>query len=368
MENGFVQCFTEVDGRRARVMDYAPGQTLQPHRHNIDELFEIRGGSVLVSKWPVGANDAQSNWLKAGDLLEIPGGTPHGLYCDPEHGLQFHELVGTGEEAFQKRETEFLLAQGLQLAYPPVCRDGLRGKVVLVTGANRGLGLGFVRYLADRGAIIIGACRNPGAAKEMDELLATAPGSFAVAMDLQSEESIRNAATEVGKRVNQLDILINNAGITSKNHPVDPVVNVDGEELMNVLRTNVLGTLTTTQAILPLMEKSATKVVMNLSSQLGSIDKCWGIQGRYGGVGCYRMSRAANNMMMRCFGGELREEGFVFISMSPGHVNTDMGSTGGRKPPLEVPESINGMLQVIEKLTRADNGKFLQWDGSELPW
>ena len=53
IENGFVQCFTEVDGRRARVMDYAPGQQLQPHRHDIDELFEIRGGSVLVSKWVV---------------------------------------------------------------------------------------------------------------------------------------------------------------------------------------------------------------------------------------------------------------------------------------------------------------------------
>ena len=161
---------------------------------------------------------------------------------------------------------------------------------------------------------------------------------------------------------------MNNAGISSKNHPNDPIMGVDAEELMSILRTNVVGTLTTSQVFYPLLKGGVSKIVMNLSSQLGSIDKCWGMQGRYGGVGCYRMSRAANNMMMRCFGGELRDEGFTFISMSPGHVNTDMGAAGGRKPPLEVPESITGMLQVLEGLTREDNGRFLQYDGSELPW
>jgi len=368
MENGFVQCFVEVDGRQARVMDYAPGQQLQPHKHNIDELFEIRGGSVLVSKFPSNQPDKIETYtLKKGDLIEISSNVIHGLNCDPVEGLQFHELVGTGEEAFQKRTTQFVVAEGYKLAFPPVC-GSLKDKVVLLTGANRGLGLGFVRHLAERGAVIIGACRNPSNAKEMDALLATAPGSFSVALDLQSDESITKAAEEVASKVSTIDILINNAGISSKNHPVDPVVSVDGDELMNILRTNVVGTLNTTQAFLPLLEKGNSKVVMNLSSQLGSIDKCWGIQGRYGGVGCYRMSRAANNMMMRCFGGELRDQGFVFIAMSPGHVNTDMGASGGRKPPLEVPQSVDGMLQVLESLSKADNGKFLQYDGSELPW
>ncbi|KAJ8606867.1 hypothetical protein CTAYLR_010264 [Chrysophaeum taylorii] len=117
IENGFIQCFVDVDGRSARVMDYAPGQQLQPHKHDIHEYFEIRGGSVLVSKWST-SGAVESYTLKAGDLLEIPAGVPHALHCDPSAGLQFHELVGTGEEAFNKRSTEFLVTQGYNMAHP----------------------------------------------------------------------------------------------------------------------------------------------------------------------------------------------------------------------------------------------------------
>lgn len=253
-------------------------------------------------------------------------------------------------------------------ATTPNC-GSLEGKVVVVTGSNRGLGLGFVRYLVERKAVVIATCRKPSGADEMNALLEKSPGSFAVALDLQNEESVTEAVKAVAAQgVEAVDVLINNAGISTKNHPNDPVVSTDTVELMQVLQTNVVGTLAVTQAFLPLLRNGTAKVVMNLSSQLGSIDKCWGIQGRYGGVATYRMSRAANNMMTRCFGGELREDGFVFMSMSPGHVNTDMGSAGGRKAPLEVPESVNGMLDIIEKATAEENGKYLQYDGSELPW
>jgi len=279
-----------------------------------------------------------------------------------------------GNEAFKKRMTKFLVDTGeYHIAAPPVCKGTLEGKIVLVTGANRGLGLGFVRHLAERQAVVIAACRNPATAEELNEILSTCgPGSFAVQMDLNDLASIQQAAETVASRASHVDVLLNNAGVSSKNHPNDPILGVNPVELMSVLQTNVVGTLTVTQTFLPLLDKGCTRVVMNLSSQLGSIDKCWGIQGRYGGVGSYRMSRAANNMMMRCFGGELREEGYTFVAMSPGHVNTDMGAAGGRKPPLEVAESVNGMLTSLENLTRQDNGKFLgiNNDGScsELPW
>lgn len=124
----------------------------------------------------------------------------------------------------------------------------IEGKIVLVTGANRGLGLGFTRFLIERKAIVIAACRNPGAATEMMELLSTSPNSFAVSIDLQNEATIEAAKTEVDSRVDHIDLLINNAGISTKNHPLDPVVSVNGEELMNVLQTNVVGTLSVTQA------------------------------------------------------------------------------------------------------------------------
>merc|ERR1711907_1356 len=129
MQNGFVQCFTEIDGRRARVMDYAPGQQLQPHKHDIDELFEIRGGAVYVSKWPTNdSSHRETVWLRKGDLLEIPANMPHALFCDPVEGLQFHELVGVGEEAFQKRETTFLVKHAFEIAHPAICGGSLEDK------------------------------------------------------------------------------------------------------------------------------------------------------------------------------------------------------------------------------------------------
>ena len=117
IQNGFIQCFAEEGGRRARIICFAPGQTLQPHKHDVDELFEIRGGAVLVSKWPKGEDGQREiSHLKAGDLLEIPKDTPHALCCDLVHGLQVHEVVGEGEEVFVKRETQFLIRQGFDVA------------------------------------------------------------------------------------------------------------------------------------------------------------------------------------------------------------------------------------------------------------
>ena len=71
---------------------------------------------------------------------------------------------------------------------------------------------------------------------------------------------------------------------------------------------------------------------------------------------------------MRTFAGELSTQGFTLVAMSPGHVATDMGSAGGRKAPLMVGESVQGMLEVLAGTTTEDNGRFLQHDGAELPW
>jgi len=165
-----------------------------------------------------------------------------------------------------------------------------------------------------------------------------------------------------------IDYLINNAGISVPNHPNDPVLKTTPSLMREVLNVNVVGTVFLTQLLLPLLEKSQMKTVVNLSSQLASIENCWAVQGRQGGVACYRMSRAANNMALRCFGGELIDKNFVFVAMSPGHVATDMGSAGGRQAPLTVDQSITGILSVVARLGPRDNGRFLQYNGEELPW
>eukprot|EP00658_Telonema_sp_P-2_P070193 TRINITY_DN59783_c0_g1_i1.p1 TRINITY_DN59783_c0_g1~~TRINITY_DN59783_c0_g1_i1.p1 ORF type:complete len:277 (+),score=60.40 TRINITY_DN59783_c0_g1_i1:3-833(+) len=244
----------------------------------------------------------------------------------------------------------------------------LSGVRVLVTGANRGLGLGFVRHLLEQGAIVVAACRTPDKADALNELLAGCDKSFSVKLDIADPDSVQSAAVEVSTRLGALDVLINNAGISSSNHPNDPILTAEAGDVSNVFSTNVLGTIAVTNGMLAMLRNGSLKKVINLSSQLASIEHCFGIQGRFGGVCSYRISRAASNMAMRTFAGELREEGFVFVSMSPGHVDTDMGSAGGRKPPLTVDQSVGGMLEVIATLGEEDNGSFKQYDGQTLPW
>merc|ERR1719468_379830 len=102
-----------------------------------------------------------------------------------------------------------------------------------------------------------------------------------------------------------------------------------------------------------------------------SIERCLtvpGAHGGFGGVASYRISKAALNMAMRCFAGELCDKGFIFASVNPGHVATDMGSTKGRKPPLTVEQSVSGILQTVSHLAPNDNGKFLAYDGTDMPF
>ena len=219
---------------------------------------------------------------------------------------------------------------------------------------------------------MIATCRSPDEAPELAVAVAAgAVGSCVLPCDVTDSASVASLAASIKESLKDgeaVDFLINNAGISSPNHPNDPILGASVEDISSVFQTNVIGTVLVTQSMLPLME-GGLKMVMNLSSQLGSIEKTWGIQGRYGGVASYRISRAANNMAMRTFAGELKEEGFTFVAMSPGHVATDMGSAGGRSAPLTVDQSVRGMADVMAKTTAEEhNGQFLQFDGATLPW
>ena len=103
IENGFCQTYCDVDGKMARVLDYAPGQNLQPHEHDCDERFYIGGGAVTLITWPRGLDaEPDRTRLVAGDVIEVPQALPHALHADL-NGLQFHEVVGD----FGKRSTKF---------------------------------------------------------------------------------------------------------------------------------------------------------------------------------------------------------------------------------------------------------------------
>jgi NAD(P)-dependent dehydrogenase (short-subunit alcohol dehydrogenase family) len=164
-----------------------------------------------------------------------------------------------------------------------------------------------------------------------------------------------------------VDILFNNAGIATPNHPHDPVLASSAKDMMACMQTNLVGTMIMTQKFLPLME-GGSKTIVNMSSVVASVHNTFGCQGAMGNRGCYRTSKCAVNMLTRTFAAELDGRDYKVIAISPGHVATEMGTSGGRSAPLTIDMSCKGMLKVISNLKKADNGKFMEFDGSILPW
>lgn len=221
---------------------------------------------------------------------------------------------------------------------------------VVITGANRGLGLEFARQFAAAGYDVIGTARRPDAADELRGL-----GVRIVRLDVADSKSVAQFAAEVGER--PVDILINNAGIGSR---VQKLADVDLEAVERIMQVNCLGPMRVTQALLPSLRRGDRKLVVNITSGLGSIER--NTRGGYYG---YRESKAALNMFTRTLAAELRPEGFTCVAVRPGWVRTDMG---GPNAPLSPQESIRGMISVMGRLTPEASGRFLSHNGQEIPW
>ncbi|MEM7227530.1 MAG: SDR family oxidoreductase [Planctomycetota bacterium] len=223
-------------------------------------------------------------------------------------------------------------------------------KCVLITGANRGLGLEFAKQYSDAGWTVIGTARKPAEAKEL-----RATGATIMKLDVTSDADVAQLATDLKGR--SIDLLINNAGIGG-NMPTLKELDIDRAAL--VLDVNLIGPMRVTNALLPNLRAGEGKTIVSISSGLGSIERNTG--GRFHG---YRESKAGLNMFMRSIANELRSEGFTCIAMSPGWVRTDMG---GENATLSPEESITGMRAVIDGLTIEQSGQFLSYTGEELPW
>lgn len=230
---------------------------------------------------------------------------------------------------------------------------------VVITGANRGIGLELARQCLARGEQVYAGVREPGRATQLAALVEPSGGRLRIeCCDVASAESVRAFAAACGGPV---DLLINNAGMRSR---ADDLEGLDLEAAARVFQVNALGALRVTMAMLPLLHRAvrATKMakIVNVSSNLASIaDNTAG--GSYG----YRMAKAALNMATRSLAQDLRPEGVVAVALSPGWVQTDMG---GPEAPLAVDLSVSGMLAVIDRLTLADSGEFLDHRGERVPW
>jgi len=223
-------------------------------------------------------------------------------------------------------------------------------KTVLITGANRGLGLEFARQYAAAGWQVIGTARRPDAASDLKALEVRV-----MQLDVTDQVSVDRLAHDLGNQ--SIDLLINNAGI----FPMAATLpEIDFDNITRTLAVNTIGPMRVTRALLPNIRKGEAKKIVNITSNLGSIAK--NTSGRFYG---YRESKAGLNMFTRSLAAELRDEGFICIVMNPGWVKTDMG---GPQAPLRAPESIKGMRSVIDRLTQVDSGTFWTHEGEQMPW
>ena len=229
---------------------------------------------------------------------------------------------------------------------------------VLVTGANRGLGLEFVRQLLARGDRVLATCRAPGRAIELTRMAGEHPGRLTVLpLEVASMRSIAELAREVETLDRHIDLLINNAGVLPSGERFGAL---DAKALADTFATNVQGPLLLTQALADRLVDGAK--VIAIGSGLGSIARADAF-----GTPSYAISKAALNMAMRQLGHALAPRGIAVIALSPGWVRTDMGGAGAN---LDPGDSIAMMLAVIDRLRfDADSiGAFLAHDGTPVPW
>lgn len=229
-------------------------------------------------------------------------------------------------------------------------------KHCLVTGANRGIGLEFVRQLLARGDRVIAACRHPGKATALNTLTGEYPGHLHVLpLDVANEKSRTELVRELPLVAGHVDLLINNAGVL---HSGERFGQLSAAHLEDSFRTNASGPLLLTEALAPALSDGAT--VANLSSTLGSIAST----SRFG-TPSYNISKAAQNMATVLLAHALRDRGIRVVALHPGWVQTEMGGDGAQ---IAATASVAGLLRVIDGLTLDDSGRFLDWQGQSQPW
>jgi NAD(P)-dependent dehydrogenase (short-subunit alcohol dehydrogenase family) len=222
---------------------------------------------------------------------------------------------------------------------------------VLVTGANRGIGLEFARQYAAEGWSVIACCRSPLKA----EALAGLGGDIDILpLDVTDEAQIRNLATALKGR--PIDLLINNAGLYGNQERFGTT---DTANWQNLFQVNCIAPVHLIERLLSNLSAGKQAKAISISTGMASIG-----DGPAGGSYAYRTSKAALNMAMANAAADLRSK-LILAVLSPGWVQTDMGGTHA---PVKVADSVAGMRRVIAGLTAAESGGFFNYDGRSLPW
>jgi NAD(P)-dependent dehydrogenase (short-subunit alcohol dehydrogenase family) len=228
---------------------------------------------------------------------------------------------------------------------------------VLITGANRGLGRCLVDRFAAEGWLVFAAHRSRSEssthARDVSDRVTL------LGLDVLDAASVARAAEFVSERARGLDVLINNAAVNPRPECDAELGELDFDAIRLAYDVNAVGPLRVIQAFLPLLERGARKLIVNVSSEAGSLQHSWRDRS-YG----YCMSKAALNMQTTILDRALKAKGMNAIAIHPGWMRTEMG---GPNAALDPTESADGMYRII---AGADSGtpRFVQHDGQRFPW
>lgn len=229
---------------------------------------------------------------------------------------------------------------------------------VLVTGANRGIGLEFVRQYAQEGWHVFACCRNPNAAIKLQYLNNQFPQYLRVyALNMIDHAQIEQLSEALSTET--IDLLINNAGVYSPESG-DAFGVTDYVAWQYAFQVNSMAPLKMAEAFIQQIVRSELKTIVTITSKMGSVSDNYG-----GGSYIYRASKAAVNIVMKSLSIDLDAQQIKAVLLHPGWVRTDMG---GPNALISVEQSVTGMRHIIRNLTLKDSGKFYAFDGQTVPW
>lgn len=225
---------------------------------------------------------------------------------------------------------------------------------VLITGANRGIGLKFAEEYSKLGWHVIATCRNPSHANKLNQLAKDFGSIEIYPLEVSNSDQIHELADALKNK--PIDVLINNAGI----HRSCSLGSIDKQAWLESFTINSIAPYEVTIHLLDNILQGSLKKVISITSKMGSID-----DNTSGGSYIYRSSKTALNSIMRSLEHDLGHHGIATLTLHPGWVKTDMGGMGAW---INVDESVAGMIKQIEKLNLSNAGRYVDYAGKKINW
>ncbi len=228
---------------------------------------------------------------------------------------------------------------------------------ILITGANRGIGLEMVKFSMEQGWSVFACCRNPHNAENLFNIAKLSNGQISVHIaDMQELGTLQALSYEL--RNDAIDILFNNAGIYGCDK--NTFGSVDVESWLQAFQVNSIAPLKMVEAFSEQLLMGNRKLVACMSSKMGSM-----ADNGYGNSYIYRSSKAALNAVVKSLSIDLKEQGIISVALHPGWVKTDMG---GPDAEITTRQCVEQLFSLLSDLTIKDSGRFIDIDGSDIPW